>query len=317
MPWFNVDDGFANSKPVLRIPRRYRCAAIGLWTLAGSWSAKELTDGFIPDVAIEEFAGTTASAEWLAKAGLWKKVDGGWQFEGWAKWQKTKERVLSYREREANKKRNARARNHPTTQVGSSQPIGWEDATRFLRDLSGSPAECKESVKVTCCEDETAGSEGVSPGDSRGTEVSVPQGLPRESRKCPAPPLPLPLPLPREEIKDLLNPDGSSDTTTDPLGHITEADYPQTFTPIYPQAFEQWWEHYPRKVGKRKALEAWKRARKRATDDQLTDGAKRYAADPNRADEFTKHPEGWLNRDGWLDEPIPGKNASAANWEAL
>lgn len=110
MPWFNVDDGFSNSKPVLRIPRRYRCAAIGLWTLAGSWSAKELTDGFIPDHALEEFAGTVPLAEWLVRAGLWKKVEGGWQFEGWSKWQKTKERVLAYREREAEKKRGQRSK---------------------------------------------------------------------------------------------------------------------------------------------------------------------------------------------------------------
>lgn len=109
MPWFNVDDGFANSKPVLRIPRRYRCAAIGLWTLAGSWSAKELTDGLIPDHALEEFAGTVAMAEHLVRAGLWRRVEGGWQFEGWAKWQKTKEQVLAFRAAEAERKRKARS----------------------------------------------------------------------------------------------------------------------------------------------------------------------------------------------------------------
>ncbi|SDD60191.1 hypothetical protein SAMN04488581_2637 [Mycolicibacterium neoaurum] len=121
MPWFNVDDGFANSKPVLKIPRRYRCAAIGLWTLAGSWSAKELTDGFIPDEAIEEFAGTPQLAEHLVRAGLWKKIEDGWQFEGWAKWQKTKEKVLAYREREAEKKRGQRS-NPKTAGSGSVSP---------------------------------------------------------------------------------------------------------------------------------------------------------------------------------------------------
>lgn len=109
MPWFNVDDGFSNSKPVLRIPRRYRCTAIGLWTLAGSWSAKELTDGFIPDHTLEEFASTTAMAGILVKAGLWREVVGGWQFEGWEKWQKTKEQVLAFRAAEAERKRKARS----------------------------------------------------------------------------------------------------------------------------------------------------------------------------------------------------------------
>lgn len=160
IPWFNVDDGFANSKPVLRIPRRYRCAAIGLWTLAGSWSAKELTDGFIPDEALEEFASTTAMAGMLVKAGLWTKVEDGWQFEGWSKWQKTKEKVLAYREREAEKKRGQRS----------------------------SP--------------KTAGSESVSPGDSLGTEPSVPEGQDRESPMCPGQPLPTPVPKPKPQEKD-------------------------------------------------------------------------------------------------------------------
>lgn len=105
------------------------------------------------------------------------------------------------------------------------------------------------------------------------------------------------------ELKDLLDPDGSSET--DPLAHITEADFPETFTPIYSNAFEEWWEHYPRKAGKRKAFNAWKSARKRASNEDLIDGARRYADDPNRTDQYTKYPEGWLNADGWLDEPLP------------
>ncbi len=104
-------------------------------------------------------------------------------------------------------------------------------------------------------------------------------------------------------VKDLPDADASSDTPTE-------------LASIYPRAFEQWWEHYPLKTGKRKALEAWKRARRRATDEQLIDGAKRYANDPNRNDKFTKYPEGWLNRDGWLDELIPTASAGT-DWDAL
>lgn len=120
MPWFNVDDGFSNSKPVLRIPRRYRCTAIGLWTMAGSWSAKELTDGFIPDHAIEEFCSTPAMAELLVRAGLWKRVAGGWQFENWSKYQKTKEQVYAYRSAEAERKRLARSKGKPPGDEGAS-----------------------------------------------------------------------------------------------------------------------------------------------------------------------------------------------------
>jgi hypothetical protein len=105
MPWFKVDDGFANSKPVLRIPRRYRCAAIGLWTLAGTWSAKELTDGFIPDYTLEDFCSTAPMAAQLVKAGLWEESSSGWLFVGWEKYQFTKAKVLEHRAAEAEKKR--------------------------------------------------------------------------------------------------------------------------------------------------------------------------------------------------------------------
>ncbi|MBF6411229.1 hypothetical protein [Nocardia farcinica] len=83
MPWFLVDDGFANSAAVMRIPRRNRCAASGLWTLAGSWCAKELTDGFVPAHMLPEFAATKAVAGHLVEAGLWRVVEGGWQFVDW------------------------------------------------------------------------------------------------------------------------------------------------------------------------------------------------------------------------------------------
>lgn len=202
MPWFNVDDGFANSKPVLRIPRRYRCAAIGLWTLAGSWSAKELTDGFIPDEALEEFASTTAMAGMLVKAGLWAKVDGGWQFEGWSKWQKTKEKVLAYREREADKKRNARAKSQSAVRPTNGLVDSYSDRDRIVNGFSSSEPGAPGSKQVTPSRPETAGSESVSPGDSLGTEPRVPQGQDRESPMCPGQPLPTPLPTPKPQEKD-------------------------------------------------------------------------------------------------------------------
>ncbi|AVO21672.1 replication initiation protein [Mycobacterium phage MooMoo] len=93
---------------------------------------------------------------------------------------------------------------------------------------------------------------------------------------------------------------------------VSPDDYPNDFTPIpetrYSAEFEQWWANYPRKVGKGAAFKAFQAARKRASLDELISGAHRYANDPNREDQFTKYPEGWLRRDGWLDEPLPARN---------
>ncbi|MFC9768983.1 hypothetical protein [Rhodococcus jostii] len=79
----------------------------------------------------------------------------------------------------------------------------------------------------------------------------------------------------------------------------------------YPEAFEEFWAQYPRKAGKRKALTAWLRARKRAPESAILDGAIRYAQDVNREEQFTKYPEGWLNADMWLDDPLPARTGPA------
>lgn len=73
----------------------------------------------------------------------------------------------------------------------------------------------------------------------------------------------------------------------------------------YTEAFEQFWKTYPRREGKRKAAAAFDRALKRAPLETIMDGAARYANDPNRVDQYTKHAERWLNSDGWDDDPLP------------
>ncbi|MDW9444834.1 DUF1376 domain-containing protein [Sinorhizobium meliloti] len=66
------------------------------------------------------------------------------------------------------------------------------------------------------------------------------------------------------------------------------------------------WPVYPRKVGKGQAIKAYRAARKRASAEEITFGAKRYASDRSGQDpSFTKHPATWLNGQCWLDEPVP------------
>lgn len=78
----------------------------------------------------------------------------------------------------------------------------------------------------------------------------------------------------------------------------------------YPEAFETFWSIYPIRRGKAKALTAWKRALKRAPATTINSGAARYRDDPNRVDEYTKYAEGWLNGDGWLDQPLPPRTGN-------
>lgn len=73
-----------------------------------------------------------------------------------------------------------------------------------------------------------------------------------------------------------------------------------------PNRFEEFWETYPRKVGKQKAIAKFKAAAKRATAQQIIDGARRLANDPNLPEQtYIPHPTTWLERNGWEDEALP------------
>lgn len=74
--------------------------------------------------------------------------------------------------------------------------------------------------------------------------------------------------------------------------------------------FDQFWDHYPRKVGKDDARKAYKRACSKVSDEGIIlDGACRLAADPNLPDkQFIPHPATWLNRGGWDDEALPDRH---------
>ena len=89
----------------------------------------------------------------------------------------------------------------------------------------------------------------------------------------------------------------------------------QPYNQDYPAQFLAFWAIYPRHRDKRKALKAWRNAIRRGAIDDINSGAIRYRDDPNRSDEFTKYAEGWLNGDGWLDEPLPARGQTPFDTE--
>ncbi|MCX8559799.1 hypothetical protein OS122_02650 [Mycolicibacterium mucogenicum] len=110
MPHFFVDDAFSDSKEVLAIPARHRLAAVGLWTLCGSWSASKLTDGFIPEEVLKKLGARPVLVDALVDAAqLWTRELGGIRFTNWSKWQRTREQVEAYRAAQAEKKRKQRS----------------------------------------------------------------------------------------------------------------------------------------------------------------------------------------------------------------
>lgn len=81
----------------------------------------------------------------------------------------------------------------------------------------------------------------------------------------------------------------------------------------YSPEFETFWATYPRREAKRQAWNAWGKALNRATVEAITEGARRYAEDPNRAAKYTKHAATWLNADGWEDEPLPAPSSPGSS----
>lgn len=147
MSWFKVDDAFHSSKPVKKIPRKYRAAAVGLWILAGTWSAQEEEDGFVPEYMLEELCGTPALAAQLVRAGLWMAVNGdvlpsssaaptdvlpsssgsgepGWQFKNWDKYQPTRDELEEKREKERIRKAKYRMSQRDTNGTPTGQTEG-------------------------------------------------------------------------------------------------------------------------------------------------------------------------------------------------
>lgn len=88
--------------------------------------------------------------------------------------------------------------------------------------------------------------------------------------------------------------------------------------PSVPDPFDAWWKEYPRKVGKPKAMSAYRTAtgRKKVPPEVLLEALRRWAAywKAKNEPEFIPHPTTWLNQERWND-PVPalprGRNASA------
>ncbi len=112
-----------------------------------------------------------------------------------------------------------------------------------------------------------------------------------------------------------------ADTARGPRAPITTQRVQNSHTPQAPQGaaraplplvavfgFEEWWQHYPRKVGKPVAQRAYAKAMQGgATCAALLDGLAAWAAywAARNEPEYVPHPSTWLNQRRWEDTPPP------------
>jgi len=108
MPWFKVDDTL-HSHPK---SRGAGLAAMGLWTLAGSYCSQYVTEGFVPAWFVTGWPNGRKLAGALVTAGLWRSCERagekGWEFHDWEHYQMTKDEIE--RDRELNRERQRKFR---------------------------------------------------------------------------------------------------------------------------------------------------------------------------------------------------------------
>ena len=82
--------------------------------------------------------------------------------------------------------------------------------------------------------------------------------------------------------------------------------------------FDEFWEVYPKKVGKQAALKNWKKLKCDDNADHIISKAKEFAESVKGQDrQYIKHPQGWLTDGRWDDELEPCSQQFGSNGTRL
>ena len=180
MTWFKVDDKFHGHPKVAELS----LAAVGVWTVAGSWCADYLTDGAITPGQLRRLGGTDAEAAELVEAGLWEQTATGWTFRNWHAYQPTRESVEAKRGAES-------------TGAARGNHMRWHAA---------------RGVVSPDCEFCTA--ESGSRSGTRSGQDQVPVGsTSAKDESSPNPPVPVPVPIPTDVGMSDARASASADTS--------------------------------------------------------------------------------------------------------
>jgi hypothetical protein len=81
--FFTPDDDFDDRPETAALPD----CAVALLTRAGSWSARNQQNGFVPAVKLAQFTGDPVqAADALVRCRWWRRAKGGFQFTDWPGW---------------------------------------------------------------------------------------------------------------------------------------------------------------------------------------------------------------------------------------
>ena len=270
-----LSNDFWQDRDVLKLRRRNPSAAL-LYVMAISWCSDHASDGIIAeDELLYVLNASDEDVSDLAASGLLLRGsdEGCYVIRNYLKYQNSAEQIEQAKEKVKERQRRKRERDANKTVTDSDN----ESVTPMSR-------RDNESVTPMSRRD----NESVTPMSRRDNESVTPMSFNQEPRTK--------------------NQKNSSDeefslpqTPSQAEGAAESADED------YPLGFEQFWETYPRKNGKRKAFEAWRKARRKTNNTFLISKAAQYAADPNREPGYTLTPANWLDGEHWDDDPLPAK----------
>jgi hypothetical protein len=152
MVWFKVDDKAHDHRKM----RMAGVAAVGLWALAGSWSADNLTDGFIPASVCARWAPEYVElAAKLVEVGLWEVAfcDGedGWLFHDWKGCNPIRAEVEQKRNEAADRMRHVREqrranRDARSAEVRANPPRTFDGGSEEVRLTPTRPDPTRKEV---------------------------------------------------------------------------------------------------------------------------------------------------------------------------
>lgn len=121
-----VDDALPDHRKVRKL-RDEKLAAVGLWTLCGSWCCATLSDGFVPLEVVRRFDPEEIVAKRLCDVGLWgiSEDDGetGYRFHDWDEYQLSSQRVRKKKADNAARQRAFRERRSNALRVTEDESV--------------------------------------------------------------------------------------------------------------------------------------------------------------------------------------------------
>lgn len=120
MSWVKVDDQMPRHPKLLSLGRdRIMCQ--GVWLDGMCYASGYLTDGFVPEAALER--GTQRYADQLVRAGLWERVEGGYRIHDYHDYQPTRAAVTASRRNAAERQsRHRHAVSNDATAASVTEP---------------------------------------------------------------------------------------------------------------------------------------------------------------------------------------------------